>query len=120
MATLEFKPGQILTMLGPGNTKGGAVNNGDGTVGSQSQTFGVKNGIAGTFPRQMEFQVIPEAGNSAFSVTIEHSLDQARGYQVVATITTQAPSLITASGGFYRATAGTATGGPVSVLGVCS
>jgi hypothetical protein len=53
-------------------------------------------------------------------VTVERSLDQSRGFQVVATITTAAIAKVSFNGGWFRITIGTATGGPVTVLAVAS
>lgn len=102
MATKEIKPGQLIVLT-------------NGAQEAQSDAYAIRANPNGAWPDQVEAQVIAEAGNTAFSVTIEHTLDQARGWQVVATITTGAISIFSAIGGWLRVTVGTATGGPVSV-----
>lgn len=108
MATFDLKPEQIVKL---------ADNKPQGYI---SDYYALKRGVGGMPPRLLEFQVIPETGNSAFSVTIEHSLDVTRGFQVVGTITTQAPLQLNAAGGWYRCTLGTATGGNVTVMATAS
>jgi hypothetical protein len=110
MATRELKPGMIVQAL---------INQPQGTI---SDAYALKNSQNGQFPGMVEMQVIPGAGNTGFSVTLEHTLDPTatNGWQTVGTVTTGAPVQVTAVGGWYRCNAGTATGGPVTALLVAS
>ena len=115
MATKAFRVEDVKALTNQTNqTRGG--NGTQFAQGDQSDYFALQRGAAGVQVSLLEFQVFAEAGNTGFSVTVEHSLDNSRGFQVVATITTAAPVQITTAGGWYRVTVGTATGGNVTVM----
>lgn len=84
--------------------------------GEVSDVYALQRGAAGVQVSLLEVQVFAETGNSGFSVTVEHTLDVSRGWQIVATITTAAATQIATAGGWYRVTVGTATGGNVTVM----
>jgi hypothetical protein len=110
MATKAIKPGDLLTLTPAGG----------GDAAFQSDEYASQQSRSGQWAQNLEVQVFPESGNTAFSVTVERSLDQSRGFQVVATITTAAITKVSFNGGWFRVTIGTATGGPVTVLAVAS
>ena len=84
--------------------------------GDVSHFYALQRGAAGVQVSLLEVQVFAETGNTAFSVTVEHTLDVTRGWQVVGTITTAAALQLPTAGGWYRVTVGTATGGNVTVM----
>jgi hypothetical protein len=110
MATKAIKPGDLLQLTAAGGS----------AAAFQSDEYASQQSRSGQWAQNLEVQVIAEAGNSGFSVTVERSLDQSRGFQVVATITTGAITKVSFNGGWFRITIGTATGGPVTVLAVAS
>jgi hypothetical protein len=110
--TNELKPGMLYRYT----TANGARNS---LVAAEvSDVAVIKQAPAGMLPRLMETQVIGEGANAGFSVTLEHTLDRdgVGGWSTIATITTVAPVQNNITGGFFRVTAGTVTGGTVRIL----
>jgi hypothetical protein len=108
MATKAIKPGDLLIVAAAQ------------AQGFASDEYASQQSRSGQWTQNLEVQAFAEAGNSGFSVTVERSLDQSRGFQVVATITTGAITRVNFNGGWFRVTIGTATGGPVTVIAVAS
>lgn len=110
MATREFKPGTLLTMLAAA-----------AMAAPPSDAFGLKQSQSGQWAIRMEVQVFADDAQAPVNVTIEHTLDQSRGWQVVQTINAFGVTQFDIVGGWYRAVNNTVVnGGRVTVMAVCA
>jgi hypothetical protein len=108
MPTREIKPGMTIQFLALA-----------AMASPSSDAYGIKNSQTGQWPRRMEVQVFAEDAQAAVNVTVEHTLDQARGWQVVQTINAFGLTQFDIVGGWYRVTNNNVVnGGRVTVLGV--